>query len=126
MNTEITALSAGKFVMGLIKDILPNKVFPLIAPANTQYPFIIYRRANIQVKTNKDILCKQDTATVEIIIASPDYVETIELSEKVRSKIENAELSIQNTDISNIYLIQASESYLNDAHIQKLTFNITL
>lgn len=118
-----TSLSIGKIIKAQLNDIIPDKVFPLIAPAKTQYPFIIYRRSGISVYGSKDGIY-EDGPTVEIIVASLSYEDSINLAEKIRIALENKQGTVNGIRITGIDLIGADESYLSDAYIQKLTFQI--
>ncbi|MBD5229555.1 MAG: DUF3168 domain-containing protein [Bacteroidales bacterium] len=104
---------------------MPKKVFPLIAPAKTDYPFIIYRRSGVTVSSNKDY-SGEDTARIEVITAAVNYDESIKIAEDIREALEHKRGKVNGLIIEDIELIQADESYLSDAYVQKLTFNIKL
>lgn len=114
-----TGLSIGKVMKRVLKDVLPNKVFPLIAPANTPYPFIIYRRSSISINHNKDRDCA-NTVRAEVVIASTNYEESIAIAENVRGKLEHGHGKIGDLKIHNVLLVTADESFLSDAYIQKI------
>lgn len=114
-----TGLSIGKVLKRVLEDVLPKKVFPLIAPANTPYPFIIYRRSSISINHNKDHDCA-NSVRAEVVIASTNYEESIAIAENVRKKIEHGHGKIGDLKIHNVLLVTADESFLSDAYIQKI------
>lgn len=120
-----TALSVGKVIKQQLDSVMPKKVFPLIAPAKTDYPFIIYRRSGVTVSSNKDY-SGEDTARIEVITAAVNYDESIKIAEDIREALEHKRGKVNGLIIEDIELIQADESYLSDAYVQKLTFNIKL
>lgn len=64
-----------------------DKIFPLIADENTTFPFIVYKRTSISPAYTKDRFSVNDTATVEIFIASDKYYETVEIADSVRTAL---------------------------------------
>jgi len=77
MNT----IQIGKVIAKKLNNIAPT--FPLIAEQNTQFPFIVYRRASLQPYTSKDIFDFREQATIEIIIASNNYEDSIVIAKDV-------------------------------------------
>ena len=50
-----------------------NKIFPLIANADTTFPFIVFQRSNLMPIYTKDILT-ENQITMVIIVVSNDYI----------------------------------------------------
>lgn len=105
----------------ILLDSICKKVFPVIADAGTTFPFITYRRSSSRDYDNKDSIY-EESATVEIIVASNTYSESIDLAQKCREKLEGT----KNKKIKKISLVDAFEDYQEDAFIQTLVFNIKL
>ncbi len=67
---------------------LQDKIFPLISEQNTTFPFIVYRRTGIIPAYTKDRYSVNDSVTVEIIVASEKYNESVEIADLVRLALE--------------------------------------
>ena len=56
----------------LQKNVRPTSIFPLIANANTNLPYIVMQRTGIRANYSKAGLI-DDNVTIEIICVSNDY-----------------------------------------------------
>jgi hypothetical protein len=71
-----------------IEAKLQDKVFPLIANNATTYPFIVYKRTNIVPAYTKDRYSANDAVTVDIVVASDKYNDTVDIADLVRLALE--------------------------------------
>lgn len=114
----------GKEINRLLKEgnvyKVENKVFPLVANANTTFPFLVYRRIGYQPRNNKDYV--GEIVTMEMNIASESYQESVDIANSVADILQGKETQI----IENIQLTQVSEMFLQDTFIQNLQFQIEL
>ena len=119
----MSILQIGESLITLTKNTnLDNKTFPLYAPEDTDFPFCIYRRNSINVNDTKDF-GGFEFADVEVVIASVNYEESIELAEELRTKLESTKNKvINNLYIRDIKLTSASETFYNNAIFQTLVF----
>lgn len=120
MNT----IEIGKVIAKKLNNIAPT--FPLIAEPNTQFPFIVYRRASLQPYTSKDIFDFREQATIEIIIASNNYEDSIVIAKDVINIMRNFNGIVEGINIDSIKLLDCSEDYLNDVYTQKITLLIDI
>ncbi len=67
---------------------LQDKIFPLISEQNTTFPFIVYKRTGIIPAYTKDRYSANDSVTVEIVVASEKYNESVEIADLVRLALE--------------------------------------
>jgi len=67
---------------------LQDKIFPLIVDNTTTFPFIVYKRTGITPAYTKDRFSSNDTVTVDIIVASEVYYESVEIADLVRLALE--------------------------------------
>lgn len=118
------SLYVGKAIHEEIKDIAP--VFPIIAEKGTKYPFIVYRRVGFDFKDTKDYYNFIEKVTVEVSVIAETYTESLELAEKVKSRIEKTRGEFQGVSINEAETIQAVENWSNDAYIQTLTFSMII
>lgn len=126
----ISSLQIGKVIYQLLQQnskltkIVGKKIYPLIADQTTTFPFIIYRRSRLYQGDNKDYT--DETANIEIYIATETYKEGIEIAELVRESLEHKEGVLADIDISDIVLEDASEEFLDNTFIQNLNFKIEI
>ena len=118
----MTGLQIGKCIKTILSGL--DKVFPMIADKDTEYPFIVYRRYSLTPSSSKDRYCYRELATVEIIVAATTYAESISLAEQVKQKMCSASGEYNGIVIGGIVMTDALEQYLEDAFIQKMTFQI--
>ena len=128
----MTSLQIGKLIYSLllenpeISGQVGERIFPIVADIETRFPFIIYKRINIDTTTSKDRYTHSESVDIEIIIASESYNKSIGLAEIVRSVLEGKKLEYEGFKVQDIRLTGASEDYTDDTFIQNLTFNIQL
>ena len=124
MYMKTTSLNIGKVLNELLKDIAPT--FPIIAEQSAQYPFIVYRRMSLDVANTKDMFNYAEYATCEVIVAHQKYSESISLAQHIKDKLEHFRGKIDDVHVFSTYLTSATEDFVNDAYIQKLTFRIEI
>lgn len=122
----MSSLQIGKSIYTVLSEVLPKKCFPLVADQGTTYPFIVYRRVALNPATTKDRFNYSELATVEVMIADNNYSGSINLAEQVKEKLEHTRGNISDINIGKIKLFTAEESFLEDAYIQKMTFEIQI
>lgn len=126
-----TSLNIGKVIKDILcqDDTLNNlvkyQVFPLIAEENTTFPFIVYRRNSIRKASTKDYV-NDEIASVDVVVASDKYSQSVEIAERVRFILERGEYEGENFSVDNITLSNASEQYMQNTYIQTLTFEIEI
>lgn len=97
-----------------------NKIFPLVAVANTTFPFCVYRRIGYTPQNNKDY--KGEQVSIEMNVASETYKEGQTIANSIADILTNKETDL----IDEITLTNASETFIEDTFVQNLQFNITL
>lgn len=107
-----------------VTEMVGNKIYPLIANQGTTYPFIIYRRTGIEPVTSKDRFICSEVTSVDVIIASDRYDESIEVAELVKDALSGKSGIYSGIKVIDINMISADEDYIEDTFIQNLTFNI--
>ena len=104
-----------------VNTIVNGKIFPIIADQGTTYPFITYRRAGNGNGDSKDSIY-EDITTVELVIASAYYEESIEIAQKCREALEKKRYD----NIKDVRLVDASEDFQDEVFIQNLLFTIKI
>lgn len=99
---------------------LENKIFPLIAQANTTFPFMVYRRAAYRPASTKDGI--GEIVTVDISIATPNYEDGVNIADAAATALVGKETNL----IQDITLTSVGEDYIEDTFIQTFTIDIEL
>ena len=92
-----------------IKEKVGSKIYPLIVEESTTFPFIIYKRTNITPNYTKGSYSVNESVTVDVVIASKDYIDTIELADYVRDALEGRRGNFAGVEINDIRMISADE-----------------
>lgn len=123
-------LKIGKYIRQfLIEDERYNeivgqtKTFPLIANAETDFPFVTYQRTNAKVKYTKDGRY-ENLLEVEITILCDNYPQSIDLICLVRDILEGKRYKDEEIFIRDIRVNEVSEDFNEDTFIQRISFDI--
>lgn len=117
-------IAVGKAIFSILEGV--NNVYPLVVDKNVKFPFVVYRRTGMQAANTKDRYVYSETATVEILVASDKYEESIDVASTVLYRLEHTRGEYNGIKISEIELIDAEEDFIEDTYIQKLTFKIII
>lgn len=122
------SLQIGKAIYNILStdervvEKVDNKIYPLIADNGTTFPFIVYKRMSIIPADSKDRFIYQEMATVEVVVASDKYNESIEIADIVREALQGRKGIFDGINISKIEFNDASEDFVDDTFIQNITF----
>lgn len=129
MNKD-NSLLVGKYIYRMLSEdevlsglVTSKKIFPLVANADTTYPFIVYSRTGLAVEYCKDGTV-EDTVDFLILSVSDNYVESLEVANQIRSILERKRYKDEDISIYDISLASVQEEYTEDAYIQRLNFTI--
>lgn len=119
----INTLNLGKYIFNTLtnSDTIKCKVYPLVADNDAKFPFIIYKRANLNSSRCKDGTF-QDDATIEIDVITDKYSVGVDIANEVRKLLEIQHTVYDGMEINDVDLIMATEEY-NNAYIQRMQFN---
>lgn len=103
-----------------VSSALGTKIFPLIAPAQTTFPFLVYRRSYYTPMNNKDY--EGEKVGVELVIAALKYEEGVKIADAVADALIH-----QTTDnIEDIAATTISEDFMDDTYLQRINIEVTL
>lgn len=122
------SLLIGKYIYKLLSEDdtlqkLSSKIYPLVAKADTTYPFVVYSRTNLYPTYCKDGVI-ENTLDVQVIAVSDNYVESLEVANQIRNVLELKRYKDENIFITDCRLSSVAEEFIEDAFIQKMTFTI--
>lgn len=128
----MSTLSVGKLIYGALttaaasdstlKDSLSTKVYPIAAPADTTFPFVVYSRTNTYSTDHTKDGWLGDRCSFTITVVSDKYDESVDIAEFVRRLLENCILYNTSLKIENIHLTSSNEMFNEDEYIQNLYF----
>lgn len=103
----------------LVELLGGNKIFPLVAEADTKNPFIVIKRNSLTVSYTKDSNINDDNIIILSIIAD-DYEKVVQIAEEVRNSLENyRDNFILESRITNV-----SDNYNYDIYNIDISFKI--
>ena len=100
-----------------------NRVFPLVAEPDTNYPFIVYSKTNCYNGSATKDGWTDDKVSFQVIVASDKYDESCNIANQIRNIFENYTISNTELVITNTHLSSMMESFENDAYVQTMNFD---
>lgn len=123
----VNSLKLGEILTALflnddtLKNLVGNKVFPIVAKKDCTFPFLVYQRNNISSNACKDGFY-EDTVSFSITIVAEVYDESIDIATAVRKILEKPCIEINDSILYYTSLSSCSEEYTSDVYVQKLSF----
>lgn len=127
----IQSILVAKLVYNFLKsntelnNYIDGRVFPIVAELGTEFPYVAYSRTYITPTYTKDYYT-EDSVGVDIVVASQDYLESLEIANIIRKQFECKRLGLDNEiTISQSNLLGVTEAYDDQANafIQNLSFD---
>ena len=107
-----------------LNKYVKGRVFPIVAELGTEFPYVAYSRTSITPIYTKDFYT-EDSVGVEIVVASQDYLESLEIANIIRKQFECKRLGLDNEiAISQSNLVAVTEAFddMANAYVQRLSF----
>lgn len=127
-NTPLmkTVLSAGTAVYEVLSERLQKKVtrvFPVVTD-EAILPYVCYHREALETAVAKHSQ-SADTATIVVDCYAATYNGSVALAEAVREALDNVSITTSaGLNVRSSYLVDAAESWTDDAYVQSLTFKL--
>lgn len=93
-----------------LNRFVKKQISPLVSEKNVKGNYIILQKTNVNPIYNKD--CSIDNISFSVIIYSPNYKDSVEIAEIVRSVLEKLSMKLET----------ASENFNNNLYYQQLNF----
>lgn len=116
ITTEVRAILLAS---DSIKDVVGEKIFPVIAPENTKGDFIVYQRDGYKQDSTKFGVYQQ-MPIVNVIAVSERYERSQEMVSLIYDTLSG---DFANPDI-HIELEDSTEDFIDNKYIQVLQFSI--
>lgn len=123
----INTLDIGKYIYSTLdgSESINCKVYPLIADNDAKYPFIIYKRVNLQSNGCKDGLI-EDEVDMEITVVADKYSTSVELATIIRNLLEKQHAEYSDLNIDDASITMANEEFTNNSFVQRMHFNFKI
>lgn len=127
-NTPLmkTVLSAGTAVYEVLSERLADKVtkvFPVVTD-EAVLPYVCYHREALETAVAKHAQ-SADTATIVVDCYAATYNGSVALAEAVREALDNVSITTSaGLTVRSSFLVDAAESWTDDAYLQSLTFKL--
>lgn len=123
----INTLDIGKYIFSTLdgSNTINCQVYPLIADNNAKYPFIIYKRINLQSNGCKDGLI-EDEVDMEITVVADKYSTSVELATNIRNLLEKQHAEYSDLNIDDASITMANEEFTNNSFVQRMHFNFKI
>ena len=109
----------------LMKVVKPTSIFPIVANANTKYPYIVMQRTGIRASYSKAGIT-EDNVTLEIIAISNDYSQSIDIAQLIRETIDGKRYMSDEIEIDDIEVECITEEFVENAYLQRLVFSMKI
>ena len=109
----------------LMKVVKPTSIFPIVANANTKYPYIVMQRTGIRASYSKAGIT-EDNVTLEIITISNDYSQSIDIAQLIRETIDGKRYRSDEIEIDDIEVESITEEFVDNAYLQRLVFSMKI
>ena len=109
----------------LMKLVSPTSIFPIVAQANTKYPYIVMQRTGIRASYSKAGIT-EDNVTLEIIAISNDYSQSIDIAQLIRETIDGKRYRSDEIEIDDIEVESITEEFVDNAYLQRLVFSMKI
>lgn len=121
-----TVLSAGTAVYEVLSERLKKKVtkvFPVVTD-EAVLPYVCYHREALETAVAKNAQ-SADTATIVVDCYAATYNGSVALAEAVREALDNVSITTSaGLTVRSSFLVDAAESWTDDAYLQSLSFKL--
>lgn len=123
------SLSIGAHVYKQLSDsaelvkLVADKIYAISTKTEITFPFVIYKRNSLVPEYTKDRYGTGDTVSVEIVVASDNYLNSVTIAEEVRKALENKRGKYEGFNVIDAKLMSADEDFIEDTFIQHLVFS---
>ena len=113
MAKEITMI--GKTIYATLKDLVDNKVYPLVAEQTTSFPFIIYRTSASRPTDEKDSVWCNWEYNVTIDIVDDNYDDVVEICDEALEELYKIEGQGYVLEVNSV-----NETYQDNAYVREI------
>jgi len=105
-----------------LRELVGDRIYPLVAPDGTNEDFIVYKRDEYSVIRDK--MGRQQSCIISIAIISNDYDSANDIAEAVFYCL-NGTFDLDNGDSAKIELVDSEQEFADKKFIEVLEFKVT-
>ena len=106
-----------------LASLVGDKIYTISTKSETTFPFIVYKRSELTPNRTKDRYDTGDKVTVEVIVATDNYFDSIKVAEAVRVALDGNCGKYDTFNVIDSKLLSADEDFIEDTFIQRLVFS---
>lgn len=106
-----------------LTELVSDKIYPISTISAISFPFVVYKRNSLTPNYTKDRYSTGDSLTVEIVVVSNNYLNSIKVASKIRKALEGKRGSYEDFDVIDAKLVSADEDFIEETFIQRLIFS---
>jgi len=111
-----------------VSELVGQKVYPLVAPEGTPFPFVVYTRSGISSARDKDSYFYSQDVMQGVIVCTDDYTEGVNIAMAIAKAMQFGEKTVTvgeyNIDIMESVFDSGTEDYINNVFVQGLIFHL--
>ena len=105
-----------------------SRIFPLVAPEGTEFPYIVYSRLSVATARDKDSFFYQQDVMETVVICTETYKEGVDISMAVGAAMQFGEREF-NTSAGTIRVMESTydsgtEDYVNNTFVQGAVYHL--
>lgn len=109
-----------------VTDLIGKKIFPIVAPEKTDYPFLIYGRTGVSPAYTKDRKSISDTVRVGLTVACAEYEQSVDIVEAVFKVLQRCSGAFDGVEIDDIRMVNSDEDFQDDCFMQNIEFEVDI
>lgn len=114
MGKKVELTNIGVDIYSTLKDLVGNRVYPLVAEQSTNFPFIIYRTSASRPVNSKDDLWCDWQYNIVIDCVDAKYDSVVSLCDDALERLHTLEQDYE------AEVISVNETYQDDAYVREI------
>ncbi|RHO65979.1 DUF3168 domain-containing protein [Parabacteroides sp. AF48-14] len=109
-----------------VSKLIGKNIFPVVAPEQTEYPFLLYERTNVSPSYTKDRKSFSDSVRVIVTIVCAEYEQSVDVVRAVFKALQGRRGVFEGIDVDEIRMINSNEEFQDDCIIQYIEFEVEI
>jgi hypothetical protein len=112
MKAPESVLRSALIANGAVSALIGTRVFPVIAPASAQLPFVTWRRVGVRRQQTLGAPMGMPVTTVEYSIFGTTYEQARDVADAMRAVLDGYGGTANNTEVKQTSLEQESDDFV--------------
>lgn len=109
-----------------VLDLIGKKIFPIVAPENTEYPFLLYVRTGVSPAYTKDRKSISDTVRLGLTVACAEYEQSVDIVGAVFKALQCRSGTFDGIEVEEIRMVNSDEDFQDDCFMQNIEFEVDI